>query len=181
MVGGARASTGLRVTGGARPKARKQRPHEWTDEKKEIFLGSLAATCNVELSAKAAGMRPAGAYEVRLRDAAFRRGWALALREGYAKLELTLLERALNGTVKTRRRADGSTDETREYPNAVALSLLRMHRESVQEAEAEHDEDELEEVRERIARKLKDLAARITKEGTGPGEDGATEPEGGEG
>lgn len=155
---------GLTVAGGKRPQARKRRANDWTAAKERKFLAALGATCNIERSARQARVGTTTVYRRRERCARFRAGWAQALREGYAKLELTLLERSLNGTVKTRRRPDGSTDETHEYPNAVALSLLRMHRDSAREAEAEHDPEEIEEVRERLARKLRAVRARIARE-----------------
>lgn len=156
---------------------RKVRRGGWTAKKKAAFLDHLAATCNVAASARKVRMGEGGVYALRRRCAEFRAGWALALAEGYARLELMLLERAMNGTVKTVTRANGAVETTHEYPNALALSLLSRHRASVAEAEAEHDEEELEEVRRRILRKLEAVRKRAAAadegggKGKGPGEE----------
>ena len=93
--------------------------------------------------------------------AAFRAAWAEALAEAYRNLELMMLERAMNGTVKTVTRADGSIDRTHEYPNAIALTLLRLHRDSAAaaEEEAEASEADVEELRARILRRIQRLRA----------------------
>ena len=93
-------------------------------------------------------------------DAAFRNGWAAAVREGYAKLELVLLERAMKGTPKLVRTARGSDRIMREYSTALAVALLRRHAETVDCASYEHDEDELQEVRDRILEKLQRVKER---------------------
>lgn len=143
------AATGGRMDGGATP----------------AVLDELAATCNVKAAVRAAGMKPSGVYKLRRRSAAFRALWAEALREGYARLELALLDRALNGTVKTVRRSSGAVDRTREYPNSVAISLLKMHRESAAAAEAVPAAEELEEVRRRVLRKLSAAGRRLAGDG----------------
>ena len=71
-----------------------------TEEQVDTFFATLADTCNVLRSAKAAGFHPSWAHRRCKTDAAFRNGWAQAVREGYAKLELILLERAMIGTPK---------------------------------------------------------------------------------
>lgn len=160
----ARAGTGLVLKGGRRPQLIKGRKGGWTAAKRKAFTAELAATCNVAASLRVVGMSTSSLYRLRQRSAEFRAQWAEALREGYAKLELTLLDRAMNGTVKTVIRADGSVDKTIEYPNAIALALLRMHKDSVAEAAAEHDSVEIEDVRKRIARKLAMVRKRIEQE-----------------
>jgi hypothetical protein len=46
----------LVLVGGATPKKRKPRRHEWTKAKEEQFFTALAETCNVTAAAGAAGM-----------------------------------------------------------------------------------------------------------------------------
>jgi hypothetical protein len=106
-------------------------------------------------------------YDLRKRSAEFRAAWAEALSEGYAKLEMMLLERAMNGTVKTVTRASGAVDKIHEYPNALALSLLKLHKASVADAEAEHHPDDMEEVRRRLLRKLAAVKKRGEAKGAG--------------
>lgn len=151
---------------------RPVRAHEWTAEKKRRFLEELASTCNVAASLRAVKMGSGSLYTLQKRDAGFRAEWSAALREGYAKLEVMLLDRALNGTVKTVTRADGSVDKTHEYPNAIALSLLKMHRETAIEADVEYHPEEIEAARRRIMRKVKAVQKRLDAAAPAPGQDG---------
>ena len=107
----------LRVVGSTKPKVRRPRRNEWTRAKERTFFTALAETCNVKLAAETAGMSVAGAYWRRKRDAAFRAGWAEAIGAAYQRLELVMLDRALNGTEKIVVRKDGSEERMREYPN----------------------------------------------------------------
>jgi hypothetical protein len=56
--------------------------------------------------------------------------------------------------VPAKRAADDSEERMREYPNHLGLQLLKMHRETAIEAESDMPEEDVEEVRERIVRKL---------------------------
>jgi hypothetical protein len=142
-------------------KVRRVRKDGWTEAKKREFLAELAATCNVTLALERVGMEKSSLYRLRRRSAKFRADWAEALRVSYAKLELELLDRAMNGTVKTIVRGDGRTETIREYPNGIALALLKIHKDKVAEAEVEHDPVQIEEVRQRIMRKLAIVKQRI--------------------
>ncbi|HWT12837.1 MAG TPA: hypothetical protein VN231_08805 [Allosphingosinicella sp.] len=167
-------TTGNRMltTHRGRPQLRKPRRGAFTKAKQERFFAELAATCNVTLSARKARIHRTTVYEHRLKSAEFRARWAAAVREAYAALELMMLERGMNGTVKTITRADGAVQRIHEYPNAMALQLLRMHRQTAAEAEEIHDPEDIEEVRARIAKKLERLRKRIAK-GEGGGSDAA--------
>lgn len=162
---------GLVLAGGAKPQLRRVRKREWTAAKRRAFIDELAATCNIQAALRVVGMSDSGLYKLRKRDARFRAEWAEALREGYAKLEMMALERAMNGTVKTVTRANGSVDKTHEYPNGLALALLKMHRQNAAAANAEYDEEDIEEVRRRIARKLAALRKRMEAEEIETGRD----------
>ena len=151
------AKTELRAVGNARPKIRAPRRNEWTKAKEAKFFGALVETCNVTRAAEAAGMSVAGAYYKRRRDAAFRAGWAEAIGTAYHRLELVMLDRALNGTEKLVVRKDGSEERLREYPYQVAMHLLKLHRESAIAASAEPAKDQVEEARERLFQKLQRL------------------------
>ena len=150
----------LVVEGKTRLKKRRASPQTILPEQIELFFATLADTCNVVRSAKAAGFAANWAYRKRKADAAFRNGWAAAVREGYAKLELVLLERAMKGTPKLVRTARGSDRIMREYSTALAVALLRRHAETADCASYEHDEDELQEVRDRILEKLQRVKER---------------------
>jgi len=153
------------VEGKTRLKRRRASPQTITPEQIEIFFATLADTCNVVRSAKAAGFTANWAYRKRKVDAAFRNGWATAVREGYAKLELVLLERAMKGTPRLVRTARGTDRVMREYSTALAVALLRRHAETADSAAYEAGEDELREVRERILEKLEGLRRREPSEG----------------
>ncbi len=154
------------LVGGKKPQLRRSEGR-FTARRRRTFMEELAGTCNVTAAAAAAGISTTIVYRLRLRSAEFRAEWARALREGYARLEIMLLERAMNGTVKTVERAGGVIDRTHEYPNAIALQLLRMHKDSAAEAEAVHDPNEVDEVRRRIMRKLAAVRARAVKQEAG--------------
>jgi hypothetical protein len=148
------------VEGRARLKERHASPQTISPEQVETFFETLADTCNVVRSARAAGFSANWAYRRRKFDAAFRTGWAAAVREGYSKLELVLLERAMKGTPKLVRTARGTDRVMREYSTALAVALLRRHADIAESADHELGEDELREVRERILDKLERLRER---------------------
>ena len=149
------------VEGKTRLKERRASPQTITDDQIEAFFESLADTCNVVRSAKAAGFSANWAYRRRKFDAAFRNGWVAALAEGYAKLELVLLERAIKGTPKLVRASGGKDRIMREYSPTLAIALLRRHAEVAGKADAAGPpEDGLDEVREAILEKLERMRAR---------------------
>jgi hypothetical protein len=148
------------VEGKSRLKQRRASSQTITPEQIETFFVAIADTCNVVRSAKAAGFSANWAYRKRKFDAAFRNGWAAAVREGYAKLELVLLERAMKGTPKLVRTARGTDRVMREYSTALAVALLRRHADTADSAAYEPGQDEMNEVRERILEKLEGLRRR---------------------
>jgi hypothetical protein len=142
------------LAGGKVPRVVSARANAFDRTKQERFLAELAATCNITLAAKRAKVSTSTVDRHRKSNAAFRAGWAEAIRQAYRNLELMMLERAMNGTVKTVTKADGSVDRTHEYPNAIALTLLRLHKDAAVEAEAEVDEEDADEIRARLARRI---------------------------
>ena len=155
----------LILEGKSSPKLRKSRADSISDEQIETFFVTLEATCNVVRSAKAAGFSANWAYRKRKSDASFRNAWARSVREGYARLELVLLERAMKGTPKLVRTAKGGDRTMRDYSNTLAIALLKRHAETADSASFEPADDELEEIRERILDKLQRLRER---DGLGP-------------
>lgn len=149
-----------------RPQLRKAPGggRSFTLARQDIFFAELAATCNVLAACRKARISPDCVYRHRRKCAAFRARWAEAVREAYARLELMMIERAMNGTVRTRTRADGSVETMHEYPNHIAMQLLRMHRDTAVEAEEVHDSDLIEEVRERLVNRLGRLRRQIERE-----------------
>jgi hypothetical protein len=143
----------LVLVGRDKAQLREASPQSITEEQVETFFSELADTCNVVRSARAAGFSANWAYRKRKVDAGFRAGWARAVAEGYAKLELVLLDRAMNGMVK-RVPSGGTEKRIREYPNQLAMALLKRHSETAGAIDNMLSEEEAEEVRERILAKL---------------------------
>ena len=154
----------LVLVGSGRLQRRKASPRDWTRAKEEIYINALAETCNFTRAAEAAGVSTSSAWRRRKTNAAFRASCREAVTAGYQRLELALLDRALNGSEKIVTRKDGSEERVREYPNAVALTLLRLHRETAAEATNEAEPTDIEEVRERLFNKLQRLRTRIQAE-----------------
>ncbi len=152
------------LDGRSSPKQRRPSPQSISDEQIETFFAALVETCNVVRSAKAAGFSANWAYRKRKADAGFRNGWAVAVREGYARLELILLERAIKGTPKLVRTARGTDRVMREYSHSLAVALLKRHAEMAESAAYAPAEEELAEIRERILERLEKLRARAGDE-----------------
>lgn len=148
------------VEGKTRLKKRRASAQTITPEQIETFFLTLAETCNVVRSARTARFSANWAYRRRRFDAAFRNSWAAAVREGYARLELVLLERAIKGTPKLVKTARGTDRVMREYSTALAVALLRRHSETADSLAHEPSDDELKEVRDRILEKLEGLRRR---------------------
>jgi hypothetical protein len=71
---------------------RAAQPGKLTRQCEQAFLAALSATANVRLSAAAAGASVAAFYRRRRKNPAFAREMRLALEQGYARLEMALLE-----------------------------------------------------------------------------------------
>lgn len=95
---------------------------------RSLFLDHLAQTANVSASALAAGVKNSAVYAERRRSPAFRDAWALALAEGYARLETELLAEVLQSA--SGRTADG-TLKARAQKHRLAIALLSTHRAAV--------------------------------------------------
>lgn len=158
--------TALPIVGRTRPKRRARLAREIGPEQIELFFETLSDSCNVALSAKAAGFSATWAYNRKREDAGFRGRWARAVREAYAKLELILLERAISGTEKAVRSRGGEDAIIREYSTPLAIALLKRHAETVDGTDgidlAESDSAEL---REKIIAQLDLLRERAEAAG----------------
>jgi hypothetical protein len=154
------------VAGKTRLQVRDATASDISPAQIESFLATLADTCNVARSARVAGFSASTAYRRRQADASFRAGWAQAVAEAYAKLELVLLERAMNGTIKRIKGKDGES-RVREYSNTLAVALLKRHADAAAEVEDDIAE-EAEEARERILARLARMRERIDSETGAP-------------
>lgn len=124
--------------GAGRLQERVARHDGWTETRRTKFLSHLARTANVRASAEIAGFPETTAYRLRRRCAEFAALWDAALDEGYRCLEEQLLARALAGTADAE--PDGDVDpRVIAQSNALALQLLRQHRERVARIRANRD------------------------------------------
>ena len=144
----------------AKPAVRQR----WTAERQARFLAELAATANVSASARAAGMSEASVYRLRRRSAAFCDAWAVALREGYDRLEMMLLDRAMNGVVKPVWHGGKQVGSITEYSDRLALTLISAHRAAVRGGAALPIE-EPGVARARIEERLAEMNLRMGGEG----------------
>ncbi|NJC32812.1 hypothetical protein GGR88_000286 [Sphingomonas jejuensis] len=182
-----------RVRRGTDGRARVERvsPIRWTAAKQREFLAMLADTANVSRSARSVGMSDQSAYALRRRDAGFRQAWLEALSEGFDKLEMMLLERAMTGTPKEHLTASGGVAVTTEFSERLALNLLAQHRAAVQRARQEEGRTviakanlsavltvDAEQVRADLIAKLELMGLRLSGRDSRPGEvaDGGSVP-----
>ena len=159
----------LTLISGKQPQLRKASAKSWNKSKEEVFLSTLAETCNVTRACEAAGVGVTSVYRRKKETAGFRAAWLAALSIAYQQLELILLERAFNGTEKLVSVRAGEARTMREYSNQLGIALLKMHRDSATDAEFELPPDEMEEVRARLLRKLERLEERDAQECATPG------------
>ena len=150
------------------PQLRKRAKRDWSKAKAREFLAALAETCNVSEACRRSGIPMTVAYRRRKMDAAFRAEWAEQIAIGYHRLEAVLLERAFNGTERVITKRDGSEERMREYPNQLGLMLLKMHRETAMESDHELPEEDVNEIRERLVRKLQRMKKRDEEQETRP-------------
>lgn len=165
MLFGASDMATTKLAGGKRPQVKQADARAFTDEKQERFFAELAATCNVALSCRRAAVSQSTVQRHRASDAGFRARWAAAMKAAYQNLELMMLDRAMNGTTKTVTKADGSKDRTHEYPNAIALTLLRLHRAEGAVTEPEPSAEDVEEIKARIMRRIGRLRDQLIARG----------------
>lgn len=127
-VGNGPAGALLRGSGKDGPQLIRSKGDRWTDEAEARFLDSLAATCNVTASAEATGFNTFSIYRRRRLDPAFARRWQAALEQGYARIEMALVQRAadaLEGLAP-----DPGTPIT-TMTAELALKILARHRASI--------------------------------------------------
>lgn len=84
----------VRASGKDGPQIIAATGHRWTDADEIVFLDTLSTTCNVKRSADASGFSTVAIYNRRRRDSGFAARWDIALDQGYARLEMLLVQRA---------------------------------------------------------------------------------------
>lgn len=157
----------LTLVAATKPQLKRKAKRDWSKDKAAKFLSVLAETCNVSEACRRSRVPMTVAYRRRKMDATFRAGWLEAIGTAYQRLELLLLDGAFNGTEKVIRRKDGSEERMMEYPNQLGLTLLKMHRETAIEAETELASEDVNEIRERIVKKLQRMKKRDEEQEAG--------------
>ena len=76
------------------PAQRVRAQRQWCEEDEEKFLDCLAATCSVQMACEQADVPPTTVYRQRRKRADFALNWQAALEQGYAALEMQLVEAA---------------------------------------------------------------------------------------
>lgn len=149
----------LRRCKGRRMQVARRKLREWSIADDERFFAELAATCNVEASAHAAGHSGPSAYGRRMRWPAFAEAWEEALQQGYARVEMRLVQVAADGP--RRPHVDGGAPGPAEFDPQLALHLMRMHGAAVKSGPARRRgglyprrEPSIEEVQEEVLRKI---------------------------
>ena len=117
--------------GGRRVQIGRARAHQWTARVEARFLGALAATCNVKAACAEVGMHAPSAYAHRKRWRAFAEAWDAAIEEGYARIEIALLERGCNLFSDPEDIAPIEDHPIAAMTVAEAIHLLHMHKHQV--------------------------------------------------
>ena len=160
--------------GQPRPR-RAYRRHNWTAAREKLFFAQLAETANVSQAAARAGVTASNAYTRRQLNPAFAARWVAALDEGYARLEMLLIDQSVNGFERVETVVDGDgavrqVKTVRSFPHRVAMRLLLSHRDTVQRyramtAEQASDEETAGRLRAELAR----VRDRLRDGGNGDG------------
>jgi len=139
-------------------------------QKEEIFFNELATVCNVSAALRASGLGSdsRSVYQRRRTEPDFRRRWDEAVAEGYALLELEMLERARFGS-KRPKPETRVEKRLREVPTAVAMQLLRYYHSRVKAAPAAparaRTRVDAAALRRKVEQRLSELNRRLGGEG----------------
>lgn len=123
--------TGTRVRYGENGRAKRIKTGgaQWSDEAETLFFDVLAASCNVRMATAETGFTTPTVYRQRRLRPEFAALWQGALEQGYARLEMALVEAACDTL-------DGvEFDAERPIPKMTveqAMNVLRAHRNAVE-------------------------------------------------
>jgi len=98
---------------------------QWSEEAEEIFFDALGASCNVCLSAAKAGFSTPTVYRQRQLRPDFAARWQQALEQGYARLEMALVQAAVD-TIDNE--SFGAEQPIPKMTVEQAMNVLRAHR-----------------------------------------------------
>lgn len=106
----------------------KPRRTSRTDRAREAFLATLAQSCNVSQSCRAAGIGRTLAYQWRKDDPDFAAAWDEAEEEAADRLEQEAWRRAVDGIDKPVTFQGVITDTYKEHSDKLLEILLKAHR-----------------------------------------------------
>lgn len=132
----------------------------WSQAKEKVFFEELAATANVKRAAKAAGVSPNAVYARRMKQPLFKAKWAAVLETGRASIEMHLVE-AANKSFDPEELDTGGVEPRVSVADAIRIVQLhgsKAQRQSIEELEP--PAEEIEEIRERLFKKLERLRKR---------------------
>jgi hypothetical protein len=113
----------------------------WTEERRERFLAVLADSSNIKAALEEVGKTYAGFYSLRRRDPDFHQSFEEAMEEGYARLELELLERARFGVDRPVYYREKKIAVARSFSDAMALKVLQRRDDLVERVRARRSAD----------------------------------------
>jgi len=107
----------------------RQRSSGWTPDRQRKFIEALAASACVTEAAASVGLSATSSYNLRRRpDAhAFRHAWDAAIDCGMRRLVDAALARAVHGVPVPIFYKGEQVGERREYPERLAMFLMRAH------------------------------------------------------
>ena len=161
---------------GRRLQARTPSRRAFSAAKQKAFLDCFASTCNVRMSAEAAGVDTTTVYRLRRNNRSFQDAWDAAQEQGYAALEADLVRRArelLDGM-----EADDAAAQRMSGMDAkLAHALLQRHRQNMGQAPGDilpkrSDLSEATKRLEKVMRRMK-LLTDLPLEGKEPQEGNA--------
>ena len=155
-------------------KVRRVNSARWSEAKERRFFDELVASANVRRAAEAAGVSSQAVYARRAKSAVFRRRWDQALANGRAAIEMGLVAEA-------KRSLDpGEMDLPAPDPRVTvseAIKITQMaqgsgargrgsggHVMSIEEEAASMNAQQVEELRDKLRRKLNRLRDRMIRE-----------------
>ncbi len=108
------------------PRA-KLRDSGWTPERQRAFIEALADTGSVKSAARAVGLSPKSAYDLRRAKGAepFRKAWEAALDIGIQMIEDVTMDRALNGVEEPVFAYGKFVGTRRVYNDQLLMFMLR--------------------------------------------------------
>jgi hypothetical protein len=142
-------------------RGKPARRMNWTLDRQARFLEALAAGCNVMKACRAVGLEDTtSVYKLRMKSPAFRTAWAAALHEGYVRLELMMLERAIEGVEKPVFHAGREVGRVREFDARLGAQLLAQHHRAATPPDAPAEEP-AEAIRARLTARFEEMAERL--------------------